>query len=224
MKYIIITKIKEYFKSKTLVMMILTVCFICLTINGIIILLLLSAELKNGLLTEEKQIEKNETGVFKEGVGLRGVEEVSLIVVDIGGAVRKPGIYEMRDGSRLGDLIEKAEGFDKIKSDAYFLQKNLNLAEKLIDSKKYYIPFADENFALREADTSLSSKVNTGSKTGLISINKASLKELTTLPGIGEVRGQSIIDGRPYTSVEELINKANLSQKLFEDVKNLIEI
>jgi competence protein ComEA len=57
-----------------------------------------------------------------------------------------------------------------------------------------------------------------------ISINSASEKELDTLPGIGEVTAQKIIQGRPYTSIEELKNKKIVKPTVYEKIKDLIAI
>jgi DNA uptake protein ComE-like DNA-binding protein len=58
----------------------------------------------------------------------------------------------------------------------------------------------------------------------LISINQAALKTLTTLPSVGEVRGQAIIDNRPYTKIEELLTNEVVTETIFEKIKNLITL
>lgn len=146
------------------------------------------------------------------------------IIVDIGGAVNKPGVYLLPEASRLADLIEAAGGFKDQLTDSYWLQKNLNLAEKLADSQKYYVPYFGE--PISQATNSLAAAENTvtSETKSLVSINTADLATLTTLPGIGEVRGQAIIDNRPYASKEELISKSGLTSKIAAEIDSLIKL
>ncbi len=148
--------------------------------------------------------------------------DLALIVVDIGGAVKNSGVYQLAYETRLADLVEKAGGFQENEIDKLWLQKNLNLAEKLVDGKKYYIPYLEESISSldkisvnKEEDTK--EKIN-----NLISINQATLKTLTTLPGVGEARGQAIIDGRPYLEINDLLKNKIVTEAIFEKIKNLI--
>jgi competence protein ComEA len=143
------------------------------------------------------------------------------IVVDIGGAVEKPGIYRLNELSRLADLISLAGGFRSPLVDKYYLQSQFNLAETLVDGHKYYVPYLDDPWIINRV--TLPSVSETGTTT-LISVNQASLKSLMTLPGIGEVRGQAIIDNRPYQSLEELVIKEVISQKIFDEIKSSLNL
>ena len=148
------------------------------------------------------------------------------IAVDIGGAVVNPGIYSLFEGERLADLISVAGGFNLTNINQLWLQQNLNLAEILADGKKYYIPYREETLL----QLKLSSSVNVNNAEDLsqskklISLSTASLKELTTLPGIGEVRAQAIIDGRPYKQLSDLIEQDVLTEKIFDNIKELIAL
>lgn len=148
----------------------------------------------------------------------------ALIVVDIGGAVKNSGVYQLASEARLADLVEKAGGFQENEIDKLWLQKNLNLAERLADGKKYYIPYLEEG--INSSDTVLLNKEeNTNEKTdNLISINQAVLKTLITLPGVGEVRGQAIIDGRPYLEINDLLENKIVTEAIFEKIENLISL
>lgn len=146
----------------------------------------------------------------------QGVASLGVIKVDIQGAVKKPGIYQLKIGQRIADLIASASGFTK-DADSIFVAKNLNLATELKDQDKIYIPFlAEENL---ETKASNSSSVQSVEKTGLISINQASLSELQTLSGIGAVKAQGIIDNRPYTNVDDLVSKKVISENLLNDLR-----
>lgn len=151
-------------------------------------------------------------------------ENISMIVVDLGGSVNNPGVYRLPVGARMADLIDSAGGFDLKTTDAYSVQKNLNLAELVEDGRKYYIPFSNESVELVAKSNLSNLEVVDSVNSSLISINQATLKSLMSLPGIGEVRAQAIIDGRQYLSLDELKSKSILTEKLFNDIKDLISI
>lgn len=144
------------------------------------------------------------------------------LTIDIGGAVVTPGIYVLGENSCLADLIAAAGGFKLNLIDEWWLQRHLNLAERLVDNQKYYVPYLGETVPVSANQVNETPQVNSDS--GLISLNKASLKELTTLPGIGEVRAQAIIDNRPYTEIKNLIDKDVLTEKIFDNIKELISL
>lgn len=132
----------------------------------------------------------------------------------IDGEVHSPGVYVILEGERLADLIEKAGG---LTSDAN--AKALNLAMKIEDEMKIYVPNLSES--PEEADMS-----NSGNSSK-ININRASVSELITLPGIGEQKAQKIIDYRedqPFETIEELMNISGIGDKTFESLKELISV
>jgi len=140
-------------------------------------------------------------------------EENKTIFVDLGGAVQKPGLYELPSDSRLNDLFIRADGL-ALDADRVWVEKNLNLAQKLKDGLKLYIPFKSDK----------SKVLNTSTSEGKININTASLGELDSLWGIGEKRASSIIDNRSYQSIEELIEKKIIPQDVFEKIKEEIGV
>ncbi|MCL5970362.1 MAG: helix-hairpin-helix domain-containing protein [Patescibacteria group bacterium] len=143
------------------------------------------------------------------------------VVVDIEGAVIKPGVFEVSADSRIKDILIKAGG---LSSDANreWISKNLNLANKVKDGVKIYIPKVGEN--IKSSGGSISSESSKGSnEVGTeVNINTASLEELDTLSGVGPVTAQKIIDGRPYGSIEELLEKKVVTGKVFEKIKESI--
>lgn len=137
-------------------------------------------------------------------------EKVQKITVDVSGAVQKPGVYELSENSRIKDAVVLAGGFSS-DADTTLIAKTINLAQKINDGQKIYIPqIGDE-----------SSQV-LGSQTGLININSASESELDTLAGVGKVTAQKIIKGRPYASLEDLVTKKAVTQKVFDNIKDQI--
>ena len=102
-------------------------------------------------------------------------------------------------------------------SDAY-IEKNVNLAQKLSDGTKIYIPSKTE----QPGPNSIS--IINASSNGLISINSASAQKLEELSGIGPVTAGEIIDGRPHNSIQDLLDKKIVGQKTFDKIKEQISL
>jgi competence protein ComEA len=136
--------------------------------------------------------------------------------VDISGAVNKPGVYQLAPGSRVEDAIQIAGGLlDQV--DAAYISRQLNLAQKLSDGMKLYIPYKQETKHPAQI-------INTVESQRLISINQSTLSELDQLPGIGLTTAQKIIDKRPYQSVEELTTKKVISKSLLAKLRDKISL
>lgn len=152
-------------------------------------------------------------------------KESSEIIVEIAGQVERPGVYKLLTGSRIDDLLIAAGGISG-SADRVWMDKFLNRAAKLSDGQKIYIPLIDEQSGGESAKNTTGyqtvSSILGAQKEGLININNASLSELDTLPGIGPVYGQNIIDHRPYSNIGELKSKGVLGSSLFDKIKNLI--
>lgn len=136
------------------------------------------------------------------------------IKVDVSGEVTKPGVYSVSSSARVEDAIKVAGGVTE-SADPNYLAKNLNLAQKVSDGMKIYVP------KIQEAGRS-GTPVVIGASTSLININEASLAELDTLPGVGTVTAQKIIDLRPYGSLEELVSKKAVTRSVYEKINGLV--
>ncbi|MCA9371740.1 helix-hairpin-helix domain-containing protein [Candidatus Woesebacteria bacterium] len=162
------------------------------------------------------------------------------IFVEVSGAVLNPDVYELPIDARLVDVIDMAGGLSRT-ADSLFVARNYNLAKKLNDQEKIYIPyysdiasgmFVEETRVLdylqpvgtvqNNIQTVSSDNQNGQEKT--ISINTASESELDTLPGVGAVTAQKIIDNRPYASFDELLTKDVVKTSVFEDIQDMIEL
>ncbi|MEK9178912.1 MAG: helix-hairpin-helix domain-containing protein [Patescibacteria group bacterium] len=137
----------------------------------------------------------------------------STIFVDIQGAVTKPGVFELPESSRMIDALQKSEGFTD-NADRYYVAKIFNLAKKLTDEEKIYIPF------LEERQTYISDSIAPTT----ININSASQTQLELLPKIGPTTAKKIINKRPYNSLEELVTKKAIGEKTLEAIKNQISL
>ncbi len=152
-------------------------------------------------------------------------ESTGKIVVDLQGAVQNPGVYELPAGSRINDLLIHAGGL-AVDADREWLSKNINLAQKLSDGVKVYIPNQKEVWQFGGpglATTSQGGEV-AGAVAGKININNASQSQLESLWGIGEVRAKAIIANRPYQNIDELLIKAKIPKNVFEAIKDKITI
>ena len=149
------------------------------------------------------------------GIQIIPIEEETegkTIFVDLQGAVEKPGLYELAVEARLNDLLIKAGGLS-VNADRDWVEKNLNLAQKLIDGAKLYIPEEKEPEVQDSVLGSVGNKIN---------INTASLSELDSLWGIGQKRAADIIADRPYQTIEELKDKKIIPQNVFQEIKEEI--
>lgn len=169
-------------------------------------------------------------------------EEINKIIVHVSGAVNKEGIVELEENSRIADAISQAEGL-KENADT----KNINLAFKLEDGMKIYIPTIEESQKANEQNQKENvidetSKYVTSSggviqeqqtnenvdakKSEKININTATQTELETLPGIGPSTSLKIVNYREengkFKSIEEIKEVSGIGDAKYENIKDLI--
>ena len=146
-------------------------------------------------------------------------DQKTTVYIDIEGAVKKPGVYELDSDQRLKDVVAKAGGLTKDVNMSY-VAKSLNLAAKIQDGMKIYIPFQGENTVVLQ--TSGVTAVSADTASGLINVNTASESELDTLPGIGPATAAKIISLRPFSSVNELLSKKAVGSSVFGKIKEKV--
>ena len=146
--------------------------------------------------------------------------EQDLITVDVKGAVKSPGIYDLPVGSRVNDAVQKAGGLTE-QADS----KALNLAQKVSDEALVYVPTKGEEAASQQAGPRTASST---SKEKKVNLNKASLEELKQVKGLGGKRAQDIIDHREingkFKSVEELKKVSGIGAKTIEKLKDYVTV
>ena len=155
----------------------------------------------------------------------QSIEGDGEITAEISGAVINPGVYKLKNGSRIDDLLITAGGFSE-DADRVWAGKYLNRAAKLTDGQKVYV------ISLSEQSESSSAKSGGGYQTissnfssdsnKFININSASVSELDSLSGIGPVYAQKIVEHRPYSKTEDLVTSGVITQTLYENIKNSI--
>ena len=140
-----------------------------------------------------------------------------VVLVDVAGWVRRPGVYEFTEGARVIDAIDAAGG---ARSGAVL--EALNLAAPLTDGTQILVP--------REGQEGVApAPVTDGAVAGgLVNVNSAIATELEVLPGIGEVIAQRIIDYRtengPFATVDELLDVSGIGDAILESIRELVTV
>jgi competence protein ComEA len=147
------------------------------------------------------------------------------IVVDVAGAVARPGVYHLAVGSRVGDAIAAAGGYGpRVAADR--VGAELNLAAVIRDGDRILVPSRDgggPGASRAPGGPAASGKP----RSALIDLNRATAEELDSLPGIGPVTADKIIASRsekPFRTVEELRERKLVGQKTFDKLKPLITV
>ena len=143
------------------------------------------------------------------------------VVVDVAGAVVRPGVYRLTSGARVGDAINAAGGFSA-RVDADRVAADLNLAAAVSDGQQIRVPSRDDPQTTTAAPGS-----GAGSAGGLIDLNTATQAELESLPGIGPVTATKILDARgqtPFASIDDLRERGLVGEKTFDSIRALITV
>jgi competence protein ComEA len=135
------------------------------------------------------------------------------VVVDVAGAVRRPGLYRLPDGSRVADALERAGG-----PTAKAFLEALNLAAPLADGQQVLVP--------RKVGGAGATATPATATAGPVSLSAATLEQLDTLPGVGPVTAQKILDYRAshgaFRSVEELDAVPGIGPATIEELRELV--
>ncbi|WSJ88028.1 ComEA family DNA-binding protein [Streptomyces sp. NBC_01304] len=142
------------------------------------------------------------------------------IVVDIGGKVRRPGIHRLPPGSRVEDALRAAGG---VRSGTDL--RGINRARVLVDGEQVVVGAAP-GAAPPVAGSGSGSGAGAGPAGGVVGLNSATAEQLDTLPGVGPVLAQHIIDYRTehggFRSVEELRQVNGIGDRRFADLRNAV--
>ncbi|WP_058307389.1 helix-hairpin-helix domain-containing protein [Gracilibacillus massiliensis] len=146
------------------------------------------------------------------------VEEVEEItyMVDIKGAVEMPGVYVVSEVDRVQDAIEQAGGFLQ---DADV--QRLNLAERVYDEMVIYVPTVGE---VEDG----AGKIGSSAVDNKIKINTATMEEIQTIPGIGEVKAAEIVKYREtygrFEAIADLMNVSGIGEKTVEKMEEYVRV
>lgn len=194
-------------------------------VDGLLILGIILVVVGIGINFKNNFIEKEEITVVKkeDSESKIDVQSYKKVMIDVGGQVIKPGVYELDEGSRINDALVMAGGL-RPGADRDWVERSLNKAEKLVDGQKIYIPNKLESEKL---------KVNEGKVLGMVEskivkLNTATVEQLDTLSGIGPALAGRIIDYREknggFKDINELKLVSGIGDKLFEKIKDEIAL
>lgn len=231
----------KFFENKLIItttIAFLLIILICLSIYSIKI-----SNKNNDILCENNEGIDNNAEVALNN-------EIKKMYVDIKGAVKNPGVYQVNEENIINDVINLAGGLlDK----AYV--ENINLSKKVQDELVIYVYTKDEikknnlqenqtcssnNYIITECTENKVSIItsnennentennNSSVSSSLININIASIEELTTLPGIGESKAQNIINYREengyFKTIDEIKNVNGIGEATFDQLKKYITV
>lgn len=149
--------------------------------------------------------------------------EAALIYVQVAGAVKRPGVYQMPDGCRAFQAVLQAGGFV---DDAD--QEVVPLASRLTDGSRLYVPRKGEAVSGQVLSNTADAGGGSTGATGLVAINSASAEQLDSLPGIGPSLAQKIIQFRetqgPFTSVDQLGDVPGIGSSKLEQLRPLVTL
>ena len=201
---------------------IIILCTIIVVLGGIIFILY-----KNNSSSKEEIVD-----IFKEPEEIKEEESNSKkVIVDIKGMINNPGVYEVDSNLRVNDVIELAGGL-KEGADT----SNINLAKLVSDEMTIIIYSTEEVLEKFKQEVCIcncpyiqnDACINSNNDDNLININTAGIEELTTLPGIGDVKAEAIIKYRSevgkFKTKEELLNVEGIGEALFEKIKDNITV
>ena len=173
---------------------------------------------ESNLQSEVIAVPKDSTDEKEDENQKEEVVEQDLITVDVKGAVKTPGIYDLPVGSRINDAVQKAGGLtDNADS------KSINLAQKISDEALVYVPTKGE-----DTSQATQSNVSNSKENKKVNLNKASIEELKQVKGLGAKRAQDIIDHRDsngkFKSVDELKKVSGIGAKTIEKLKEYVTV
>ncbi|AEN87547.1 MULTISPECIES: helix-hairpin-helix domain-containing protein [Priestia] len=198
---------------------------ICLAVGLAFYIYRTGVEKPESSLQTSDMIKAEPSAAKKEGESSDQVissQDSPFVMVDIKGAVQKPGVYQLPKDARVKDALAQAGGATK-EADL----RQLNLASKLQDEMAVYIPAAGEEIPPSSPISSISSS-GTSNNQPLVNINTATTDELQTLNGIGPSKASAIVSYREenglFQKVEDLGQVSGIGEKSLEKIKAEITV
>jgi len=149
----------------------------------------------------------------------------AVVVVQVAGAVARPGVYSLPAGSRVADAIQAAGGYST-EVDPRAAETKLNLAAKLQDAQLIAVPRRGET-ASGSSRAGGASGAGTSTTPGLINLNTATAEQLDTLPGVGPATAQKIIASReekPFAKIDDLVTRKVVTASVLAKLRSLVTV
>ncbi len=144
----------------------------------------------------------------------------SNVLVEVSGAVQRPGVYSLSPGSRVQDVILQANGFLDTASQKYIHQE-LKLAEKAVDQEKIYIPFVEEELNQNSSFEKGMSPLSDLHISENRNINQATQRELESVSGIGEKRAEQILEAMPFTGWSDFQQRVSIPANILAELQKI---
>lgn len=170
---------------------------------------------------------KSENKNVSTASSFNGPSKQSTVTVDIAGAVKKSGVYTLKNGTRLNDLLKMCGGLtDKAETRA------INRAALLKDQDQIYVPHIGEKVenipTATNSSNNSSTSDSTDSNSEQIHLNSATVQDLQKLNGIGQKKAEQIIAYRDqnggFKQIEDLIKVTGIGEKTFEKLKDQLAL
>ena len=146
-----------------------------------------------------------------------------MVVVDVTGRIRRPGIVTLPLGSRVADALDAAGG-----ARGNVDLTTLNLARVLVDGEQLLVGVEPATPPTTSATPPATASPSAGVPGALVDLNTATEADLDTLPGIGPVTAQAILDWRAehggFTSVDELLEVSGIGEVTLEELRPLVTV
>lgn len=172
--------------------------------------------LSESMGAKQEESRQEDAGKSGEEADITKEGEKEQIYVQVSGAVAKPGVYALDEGSRIFQAIELAGGVTESADTG-----SLNQAEVLSDGQMVYIMETGEEE--REDSLPLAEQDD-----GKVNLNTATESELMTLPGIGEAKARSILAWREangsFTQIEDLMKVEGIKDGVFSKIKDSVKV
>ena len=167
-----------------------------------------------GLLLSEEEEGSSEEPIQDDTAKEQAGEPI--IYVQVSGAVKKPGVYRLPEGSRVFQALELAGGMTK-EAD----EKSLNQAQELTDGQIVWVMTAEEAVSLEQPES-------LPNDDGRINLNTATQEELMTLPGIGEAKAKSILawreDHGSFEQIEDIMKIEGIKEGVFSKIRDCVKV
>lgn len=159
----------------------------------------------------------------EQSIELEDADYSPFIYVHVCGSVKNPDVYKVKKNSRIADVIQLAGGLKEEAADS-----SINQASIVIDGQQIYVPSKEEFSILKDSGQQEIGTEEKVQKNRKLNINKASINELMTLPGIGKSKAESILafreDNGRFTSIEDIMLISGIKENVFNKIKDLIDI